>query len=123
MRLTENSALSLELTKKIFISAWMQISEYDGSINFSTWLTKVAAFTILEELKKIEKSEIAPADTASNNFDKELMKLPESERIVFVLHDIEKFSHEEVAELLVFPIKESKKLLIKARLKLMKALL
>lgn len=52
--------------------------------------------------------------------DENVLKLPTNERIVFVLHDIEKFSHEEVAELLTFPIKESKKLSIKARLKLMR---
>lgn len=101
----------------------MQISEFDGSINFSTWLTKIAAFNILEELKNKDKSENTSTDTTSNIFDEELIKLPESERIVFILHDLEKLSHDYVAELLTFPVKESKKLLIKARLKLMKALL
>ena len=55
--------------------------------------------------------------------DKAISQLPNGYRTVFVLHDVEGFEHEEIANMLKLSVGTSKSQLHKARLKLRKLLI
>jgi hypothetical protein len=89
-----NKQAAEQLTKKVFIRGFEEINSYSESITFILWLKKLAT----EEIKKggIEKSgEIHQ----SSKTDEAVYALPEEERIVFILNDIEKHSVEEIIEI------------------------
>ncbi|HSP88301.1 MAG TPA: hypothetical protein VLN45_09215 [Ignavibacteriaceae bacterium] len=89
-----NKQAAEQLTKKVFIRGFEEINSYSENTTFILWLKKIAT----EEIRKgdIEKSEeIHQASIA----DEAVYALPEEERIVFILNDIEKHSVEEIIEI------------------------
>lgn len=82
-----------ELTRRVFINAFEQINTYPDNITFILWLRKLA----VEEIKtgKIKKADevhqVSPVDDA-------VFSLPEEERIIFILSDMEKLTVEEIVE-------------------------
>ena len=89
-----NRQAAEELTKRVFVKAFEQISTYPENVNFILWLKKLA----VEEIRKggIEKSEeIHQASVA----DQALFALTEEERIVFILADVDKLAIEEIVEI------------------------
>ncbi len=89
-----NKSAAEQLTKKVFVKAFENINSYKENITFILWLRKLAVTEIRK--KEIEKTEevhqVSPADEA-------VYSLPEEERIVFILHDIEKLTTEETIEI------------------------
>ncbi len=89
-----NKQAGEELTKRVFIKGFEQINTYSENITFILWLKKLA----VEEIRigGIEKSkEIHQASVA----DRAVFALPEEERIIFILHDVEKHTVEEILEI------------------------
>ncbi len=86
-----NKQAAEELTKRVFIRGYEEISTYPENITFILWLKQLA----VQEITKveIEKSSVMHQ---SSDVDRALFELPEEERIIFILHDIDKHSIEEV---------------------------
>jgi len=89
-----NKQAAEELTKRVFIKAFEQMNAYPENVTFILWLKKLA----VEEIRTggIEKSEeIHQASIA----DQAVFALPEGERIVYILADVEKLTVEEILEI------------------------
>jgi hypothetical protein len=86
-----NKPAAEELTKRTFASAFEQISAYPENETFILWLRMIAVY----EVRKgdIEKSiEIHEA----GNVEEAIFSLPVEERVIFILHDVDKLQNEEI---------------------------
>lgn len=89
-----NKQAAEELTKRVFIRGFEEINTYTESVTFILWLKRIA----VEEIRKgdIEKSEEMHQASV---VDQAVYNLPEEERIVFILHDMDKHTIEEIVEM------------------------
>ena len=137
-RLTGLEHLARELTQDTFVRAFGSIEGFRGDSAFGTWLHTIAVSVTLNELKRLkrERGRQAPLEDAltvahsAPHSDpvlrEKLMKavndLPEGCRTVFMMHDSEGFTHEEIAKALGVTEGTSKAQLARARGKLRVAL-
>jgi RNA polymerase sigma-70 factor, ECF subfamily len=137
-RLTGVEHLAREVTQDTFVRAFASIGGFRGDSAFGTWLHTIAVSLSLNEIKrrKRERARNAPLDDAialaesaphSDPLLREkLMEavndLPEGCRTVFMMHDAEGYTHQEIAAALGVTEGTSKAQLARARGKLRVAL-
>ena len=137
-RLTGVEHLAREVTQDTFVRAFAGIEGFRGESSFATWLHSIAVSLSLNEIKrrKRERARNAPLDDAmalpesaprSDPLLREkLMEavndLPEGCRTVFMMHDAEGYTHQEIAAALGVTEGTSKAQLARARGKLRVAL-
>lgn len=141
LRMTSNTAEAEDLTQEAFLQLFRKIATFRGESAFSTWLHRMAVNVVLMQLRKkslpvvpledtIETEENTPkkepgADdpVLAGSVDRLQLKravdsLPPGYRTIFVLHDVEGYEHNEIAEIVGCSIGNSKSQLHKARMKL-----
>ena len=131
-----------DLVQDVFILLFRKIHTFRGESAFSTWLHRLTVNLVLMHLRKkglnlvsLEET-INPSDedTPKRDFgssdlhltgsvdrvtlERAVASLPPGYRMVFVLHDVEGFEHNEIATMLECSTGNSKSQLHKARLKL-----
>lgn len=137
-RLTGVEHLAREVTQNTFIRAFASLDGFRGDSAFGTWLHSIAVSLSLNEIRrrKREWDRNAPledatrlAESASSSdplLREKVMKavndLPEGCRTVFMMHDAEGYTHQEIAEALGVAVGTSKAQLSRARGKLRIAL-
>jgi RNA polymerase sigma-70 factor (ECF subfamily) len=146
LRMVGNPAEAEDLTQEAFLQLHRKIATFRGDSAFSTWLHRLAINVVLMHLRKkglpvISLDEAmepthdegpgrsfgAPDLSLSGSIDrlaleKAVSDLPAGYRLIFVLHDVEGYEHNEIAAMLDCSIGNSKSQLHKARLKLRDAL-
>jgi RNA polymerase sigma-70 factor (ECF subfamily) len=129
-----------ELTQDVFVRAWEKLPLFRGESAFSTWLHRLAVNVVLNA-RKVERREVSRVEDDEEGDGTEVLpsrhramhaermdleaaiaQLPPGARKVFVLHDVEGYKHEEIAELLGVTAGGSKAQLHRARLLLREAL-
>ena len=142
LRMTGNTAAAEDLTQEAFLQLFRKISTFRGESAFSTWLHRMAVNVVLMQLRKkglpvvpldettdgdeestVKKEPGAPDERLAGSIDRlELERavdeLPPGYRTIFVLHDVEGYEHNEIADIVGCSIGNSKSQLHKARLKL-----
>jgi RNA polymerase sigma-70 factor (ECF subfamily) len=142
LRMLGNVAEAEDLTQEAFLQLYRKIGTFRGDSAFSTWLHRLAVNVVLMHLRRkglpqvsleetLEPSQddgprkdIGARDlTLSGSIDRVTLEraienLPPGYRLVFVLHDVEGYEHNEIAEMLDCSIGNSKSQLHKARMKL-----
>jgi RNA polymerase sigma-70 factor (ECF subfamily) len=142
LRMTSNTAEADDLTQEAFLQLFRKIGTFRGESAFSTWLHRMAVNVVLMQLRKKGLPEVsleeqlepqqedgprrdfgAPDLSLTGSIDRvnlqrAIERLPAGYKTIFVLHDIEGYEHNEIAELLHCSIGNSKSQLHKARLKL-----
>jgi RNA polymerase sigma-70 factor (ECF subfamily) len=137
-RLTGDDDLAQDLTQETFIRAFERIDGFRGESAFGTWLYAIATTVILNGLRKVKRFRQREADlddaatvgASSIEADPDLKQkltqavddLPLKYRTVFVMHDVEGYTHEEIGAALGFPPGTSKAQLFRARARLREAL-
>ena len=125
-------AVAGEITQDVFVRAWEKIGTFRGDAAFSTWLHRVAVNVILHRRAalRLERERFAPDEEilvslpagARSSSDTgmdvagAIEQLPQGARAVFVLHDVEGYKHEEIAQLLGVTSGTSKAQLHRARM-------
>lgn len=121
-----------DLTQEAFVRAWQALPGFRFESAFGTWLHRLAANTALMELRArrgrpmAEDGEdaidaIGTPDSAghatalSMDLEQAVASLPPRARAVLVLHDVEGWKHEEIAEALDMATGSSKAQLHRAR--------
>jgi RNA polymerase sigma-70 factor (ECF subfamily) len=146
LRMVGNISEAEDLTQEAFLQLHRKIATFRGDSAFSTWLHRLAINVVLMQLRKKGLSLISldeamepaveerpgrsfgePDLTLSGAIDRMALQkaiddLPSGYRLIFVLHDIEGYEHNEIAIMLDCSIGNSKSQLHKARLKLRAAL-
>ena len=142
LRMTGNTAEAEDLTQEAFLQLYRKIASFRGESAFSTWLHRLAVNVVLMRLRKKGLPQVSLEETLEPqqqdgprkdigtrdnvlagsidriNLERAIESLPPGYRMVFVLHDIEGYEHNEIAEMLGCSIGNSKSQLHKARMKL-----
>jgi RNA polymerase sigma-70 factor (ECF subfamily) len=120
-----------ETTQDVFVRAWQKLETFRGEAAFGTWLYRLAINVMLARraalatrraryLASDQVLEVIPARQRSNDwgidFEGAIQRLPEGARQVFVLHDVEGYKHEEIAEMLGVTAGTTKAQLHRARM-------
>lgn len=136
LRMLADRALADEVTQDVFVRVWEKLPGFRGDSAFSTWLHRVAVNVILTRRKvnglqqgrtsDDETLDLTPtrSESVGDRLDLEsaIAHLPRGARQVFVLHDVEGFTHEEIGEQLGITPGGSKAQLHRARMLLRAAL-
>ena len=137
-RMVGDEALAREFTQDAFVRVWQVLDQFRGESAFSTWLHSVAVSVVLNGLRKIDrhrKREWSLEDAhpvaqtprgaepgLADNLTVAVDGLPEIYRTVFLMYDLEGFSHAEIGGVLGVPVGTSKARLSRARAMLREAL-
>lgn len=142
LRMLGNVSEAEDMTQDAFLHLFRKIGSFRGESAFSTWLHRMTVNLVLMHLRKkglnlvsLEET-ISPSDEDAPKRDfgsrdtmlagsvdrvsleRAVSSLPPGYRMVFVLHDVEGFEHNEIATMLECSTGNSKSQLHKARLKL-----
>jgi RNA polymerase sigma-70 factor, ECF subfamily len=141
VRMTGDRTRAEELTQDVFVRAWEKLPTFRGESAFSTWLHRLTVNVVLNErrvdvrergrtVSSDDDEEIAPPPAATSqpmhaekmDIERAIAQLPKGARKVFVLHDVEGFTHEEIGTMLGVTAGGCKAQLHRARLLLREAL-
>lgn len=134
LRLTGNASEAEEHTQDVFVRVWERLGSFRGESAFSTWLHRLTVNEVLQARRSAGRRnarvtlagdplelEAAPAPPSGNpgagssDLAQAIARLPAGARMVFVLHDVEGYQHDEVAALLDIAEGTSKAQLFRAR--------
>jgi RNA polymerase sigma-70 factor, ECF subfamily len=126
-----DSADATELMQDVFIKAWRRLATFRGDCAFSSWLHRMAVNTMLENARSDRRriARVLPMDDTSllpggarssgvelkMDMEDAIASLPRGARLAFVLHDVEGFQHQEIAEQLSVSVGTVKAQLHRAR--------
>ena len=137
-RMAGDETLARDLTQDTFIRAFSKLGEFREESSVGTWLHSIAVSVILNGLKKVKRlhareqtgdelPEVAITQRQSEpdlkvRLHRAIDALPDGYRAVFVMHDVEGYTHEEIGAALGVQPGTSKAQLFRAREKLRVAL-
>ena len=138
-RLTGDSDLAADCTQETFIKVFGKLATFRGESALSTWITSVAYSVIYNGLRRTKRSRTtevdlgvaewttaktggAPEPDLKVSLQRAIDGLPDGYRTVFVMHDVEGYTHDEIATSLGIQEGTSKAQLSRARAKLRKVL-
>ena len=126
-----DSADATELMQDVFIKAWRRLATFRGDCAFSSWLHRMAVNTMLENARSDRRrvARVLPMDDTSllpgaarssgvelkMDMEDAIASLPKGARLAFVLHDVEGYLHQEIAEQLSVSVGTVKAQLHRAR--------
>ena len=131
LRLTGDRNEATELMQDVFIRAWRKLSSFRGDSAFYSWLHRLAVNTMLENARTDRRrtARVLPMEDTSRlagaarsagvelkmDMEQAIASLPRGARMAFVLHDVEGFQHQEIAERLSVSVGTIKAQLHRAR--------
>ena len=141
LRMTGDATGAEDLAQEALLQLFRKISTFRGESAFTTWLHRLVVNVVLMHLRKKglqlvsldepDTSQDEPVKRDYGENDRRLLgsidrirltraieSLPHGYRTVFVLHDVEGYEHNEIAQIMNCSIGNSKSQLHKARLKL-----
>ncbi len=141
LRMLGNVSEAEDMTQDAFLHLFRKIGSFRGESAFSTWLHRLTVNLVLMQLRKkglqlvsLEETINPDDDSPKRDFgsrdpnltgsvdrvtlERAVASLPPGYRMVFVLHDVEGYEHNEIATMLECSTGNSKSQLHKARLKL-----
>jgi RNA polymerase sigma-70 factor (ECF subfamily) len=138
-----NTAEAEDLSQEAFLQLFRKIHTFRGESAFSTWLHRLAVNVVLMRLRKkslpeTSLDEATEPDEESGgprkdigapdpslvgsidrvNLERAIEQLPPGYKQVFVLHDVQGYEHNEIADIMDCSIGNSKSQLHKARMRL-----
>jgi RNA polymerase sigma-70 factor (ECF subfamily) len=128
-RLAGDDALAEDWAQEAWVRVFRALGTFRGEARFATWLHRIAVNSALHGRRWRDRrashetplDESVPVRVTSGDallrmkLERAMKTLPERMRQVLVLHDIEGFTHEEIAEFLGVTAGTSKSQLFKAR--------
>ena len=130
-----------ELTQDAFVRAWEKLAQFRGESAFGTWLHRLAVTEVLNDRQTEgrrrgrQDDSVEDVDTVAHgsvraevppglsiDLERAIAGLPPGARKVFVLHDVEGYTHDEIGEILGVTAGGCKAQLHRARLLLREAL-
>lgn len=102
-----------DVLQDVFVGLSRALRSYEERGRFESWLRRVTARTALMRLRAMRRKREAPLEEATVErtpagvhpvdriaIQRAIARLPERLRIVFVLREVEGYSHKEIAEML-----------------------
>jgi RNA polymerase sigma factor (sigma-70 family) len=113
LRLTGERGRAEEAVQDVFVRVWERLGSFRGESAFTSWLHRLAVNTVLQAMRSDRRriARVAPAEDdqldgaaapavpVEQRMDLEdaIARLPDQVRTVVVLHDVEGFTHDEIA--------------------------
>ena len=122
-RILANKTEAEKMTVKVFFTAWQQIKFMRSDMTFSSWLTGITVFTVLQLIRE-NAAEIQAKQPISTKFpslsplELSILNLPQDERTVVVLHDVEHYTFNETTDMIGVPPRGVRALLNSAHKKI-----
>ncbi len=113
-RMTDDDTQARDLVQDVFVRAWERLVTFREQSAFATWLHRLGVNVVLEHLRSRKRNDTRHTDVgewipgpgsmgdrldARMDLDAALARLPAGSRTVFLLHDIEGYSHDEIAQM------------------------
>jgi RNA polymerase sigma-70 factor, ECF subfamily len=141
LRMTNNTAEAEDLTQDAFLQVFRKLATFRGDSALSTWLYRIAVNTVLmhfrkkalrqisldepysQDAKTVRREYGTRDDRLTGSVDRislarAIKELPDGYRTIFLLHEVEGYEHQEIAELLDCSVGNSKSQLHKAKLRI-----
>ena len=143
LRMVNNPSDAEDLMQEAFLQLFRKIGTFRGESAFSTWLHRMTVNVVLMRLRKKSlpvasleettdpddetggpRKDIGAPDLRLSgavdrvNLERSVEKLPPGYRTVFVLHDVQGYEHNEIADIMGCSVGNSKSQLHKARTRL-----
>lgn len=141
LRMTNNTAEAEDLTQDAFLQVFRKLATFRGDSALSTWLYRIAVNTVLmhfrkkalrqvsldepynQDAKVVRREYGSRDDRLTGCVDRialarAIKELPDGYRTIFLLHEVEGYEHQEIAELLECSVGNSKSQLHKAKLRI-----
>jgi len=138
LRMTQNEAEAEDITQDVFIVLLHKAGDYRAEASFTTWLHRMTVNQVLMHFRRrVVKTEKTTHDgstpirivTGTENpsrmalidriaLNQAIGHLPPGYRMVFILHDVEGFEHDQISKMLGCAVGTSKSQLHKARQRL-----
>ena len=139
LQMTNNAAEAEDLTQDTFLQVFRKLATFRGDSALSTWLYRIAVNIVLMHFRKktlwqISLDESCSAKTVGREYgsrddrlagsvdrialERAIKELPVGYRTIFLLHEVEGYEHQEIAELLGCCVGNSKSQLHKAKLRI-----
>lgn len=129
----QDADLAADIAQEVWIQIFRALPQYRGDSQFGTWAHRIAVNRTLNALRKTRRLAKIETDVEEDSgvvepdperslmmatIAKAAAQLSPGARAVFLLHDVEGYTHEEIAERLGITSGGSKSQLFKARAKL-----
>jgi len=130
-RMSGEDAEANELVQDVFVRAWERLPSFRGQSSLATWLHRLAVNEVLEKWRSNKREALRMIDDADGlaldawqaqhdpdvlmDVEAAMTRLPAGSRTVFVLHDIEGYSHDEIASMTGIAAGTSRTQLFRAR--------
>lgn len=133
LRMTGNVSAAEDLTQSAFVKAWERLGQFGGRSAFGTWLHRLTVNLVLDARRRSTREDALDDDATPEaprglrvgtkvDLERAIRELPEQARIVFVLHDVEGYTHRDIATALGVTEGTTKTQLHRARRKLRESL-
>ena len=122
VRMSGERGQAQELLQDVFVRAWERLGSFRGDASFGSWLHRLAVNVVLTAARtnRRRESRVAPVEDlvavetlgpawrsaaqerdpgTAIDLERAIAALPPGARTAFVLHDVEGYSHGEIAEL------------------------
>ena len=113
-RMLGNELEARDMVQDVFVRAWERLASFRGESALRTWLHRLGVNVMLEHLRAARRDALRFADDAAGevpaaggapdrridariDLAAALERLPNGSKVVLVLHDIEGYSHAEIA--------------------------
>jgi RNA polymerase sigma-70 factor (ECF subfamily) len=132
-RMAGDEELAREFTQDTFVRAFGRLDQFRGDAALSTWLYSITKSVVLNGLRKVkrirtrevdmEETPALPVQARKSRAEPDLKqrlhaaidRLPDIYRMVFVMHDVEGYTHAEIGSSLEVAVGTSKARLHRAR--------
>jgi RNA polymerase sigma-70 factor (ECF subfamily) len=137
-RLCGDHDIAADIAQEVWIQIFRALPGYRGESQFGTWAHRIAVNRTLNALRKVKRlakietdidedtGGITDGETdrtfLAESIEKAMTQLSPGARMVFVLHDVEGYTHDEIGQELGITSGGSKSQLFKARAKLRRLL-
>src|SRR3954464_12040224 len=141
LRMTNNTAEAEDLTQDAFLQVFRKLATFRGDSALSTWLYRIAVNTVLMHFRKKALRQVSLDEPYNQDarlvrreygsrdgrlvgsvdriaLTRAIKELPDGYRTIFLLHEVEGYEHQEIAELLDCSVGNSKSQLHKAKLRI-----
>ncbi len=136
-RMSGDADKARELTQDTFIRAFSRLAQFRGDAALSTWLHRIAVTVVsnsrrkeirfrrevsLDEARSVAAFEGRSDPDLKQSIDRAIENLSDAYRTTLIMHDVEGYTHAEIAEVLGVPEGTCKSRLSAARAQLREAL-